>query len=125
VFTVPKMLRPYFMHHRELLGPLCTAAWDTTRELMTTAAGEEEGFRPGMVAVAARASTGSALAARLRERTPGFSRFSVCLRTPPSPPRTREGGPRWGGGCRVVVLCCRSDACPRPSLSVSTTRRTS
>ena len=25
VFTVPKLLRPYFMHHRELLGPLCTA----------------------------------------------------------------------------------------------------
>jgi hypothetical protein len=24
VFTVPKLLRPYFMHHRELLGPLRT-----------------------------------------------------------------------------------------------------
>ena len=34
VFTVPKLLRPYFMHHRELLGPLCTAAWQTVRELM-------------------------------------------------------------------------------------------
>jgi hypothetical protein len=32
VFTVPKLLRPYFMHHRELLGPLCTAAWQTVRE---------------------------------------------------------------------------------------------
>jgi Putative transposase/Transposase zinc-binding domain len=51
VFTVPKMLRPYFMHHRELLGPLCTAAWQTVRELMAVAAGEEKGFRPGMVAM--------------------------------------------------------------------------
>jgi hypothetical protein len=51
VFTVPKLLRPYFMHHRELLGPLCTAAWETARELMAVAAGGERGFRPGMVAV--------------------------------------------------------------------------
>jgi hypothetical protein len=51
VFTVPKLLCPYFMHHRELLGPLCTAAWQTVRELMAVAAGEEQGFRPGMVAV--------------------------------------------------------------------------
>jgi hypothetical protein len=51
VFTVPKLLRPYFMHHRELLGPLCTAAWQTVRELMAVAAGEDQGLRPGMVAV--------------------------------------------------------------------------
>ncbi|HEX2757283.1 MAG TPA: transposase [Thermoanaerobaculia bacterium] len=51
VFTVPKLLRPYFMHHRELLGPLCTAAWQTVRELMAVAAGEEQDFRPGMVAM--------------------------------------------------------------------------
>ena len=51
VFTVPKLLRPYFMHHRELLGPLCAAAWQTVRELMAVAAGEEKGFRPGMVAM--------------------------------------------------------------------------
>src|SRR5450830_200054 len=51
VFTVPKLLRPYFMHHRELLGPLCAAAWQTVRELMAMAAGEEQGLRPGMVAM--------------------------------------------------------------------------
>jgi hypothetical protein len=51
VFTVPKLLRPYFMHHRELLGPLCTAAWQTVRELMAVAVGEEQDFRPGMVAM--------------------------------------------------------------------------
>ncbi len=50
-FTVPKMLRPYFLHHRELLGKLCVAAWGTVRELMAEAADEEGGFRPGMVAV--------------------------------------------------------------------------
>lgn len=36
------------MHHRELLGPLCTAAWQTVCELMAVAAGEEKGFRPGI-----------------------------------------------------------------------------
>ena len=51
VFTVPKLLRPYFMHHRELLGPLCSAAWETVRDLMAEAVCEKQGFRPGMVAV--------------------------------------------------------------------------
>jgi hypothetical protein len=50
-FTVPKMLRPYFLHHRELLDKLCRAAWETVHELMAEAACEEDGFRPGMVAV--------------------------------------------------------------------------
>ncbi len=49
VFTVPKMLRPYFLRHRELLGDLCRAAWQTVREMMVAAAGGE--IRPGMVAV--------------------------------------------------------------------------
>jgi len=51
VFTVPKLLRPYLMHHLELLGPLCAVAWQTVRELMAVAAGEEQSLRPGMVAV--------------------------------------------------------------------------
>jgi hypothetical protein len=49
VFTVPKMLRPYFLRHRELLGDLCRAAWDTVREMLAAGAAEE--IRPGMVAV--------------------------------------------------------------------------
>jgi ribosomal protein S27E len=40
VFTVPKMLRPYFLRNRELLGGLCRAAWQTVREMMAAAAGE-------------------------------------------------------------------------------------
>jgi len=48
--TVPKMLRPYFLHHRKLLGGLCRAAWETVRELMAAAAGQED-FHPAMVAV--------------------------------------------------------------------------
>jgi hypothetical protein len=43
------MLRPYFLRHRELLGDLCRASWQTVREMMAAAAGEE--IRPGMVAV--------------------------------------------------------------------------
>ena len=51
VFTVPKLLRPYFLRHRELLGPLSTAAWETARDLLAAAACQQKGFRPGMVAV--------------------------------------------------------------------------
>ena len=47
-FSIPRLIRPYFMHHRELLGKLCHAAYETVAELM--AAGVE-GFRTGMVAV--------------------------------------------------------------------------
>jgi hypothetical protein len=50
VFTIPKMLRIYFLHHRELLGALSLAAYETVKELMAAAV-EEKGFRPGMVSV--------------------------------------------------------------------------
>jgi hypothetical protein len=49
-FTVPKMLRPLFLHHRQLLGRLCQAGWETVRELIATAAGDPC-FQPGMVSV--------------------------------------------------------------------------
>jgi len=29
IFVMPKMLRPYFLHHRELLGGLAPDAWET------------------------------------------------------------------------------------------------
>jgi hypothetical protein len=48
-FSIPKMIRPYFLHHRELLGKLCHAAWETLQELMAAVAGEVDGFRTGMV----------------------------------------------------------------------------
>jgi hypothetical protein len=50
VLVVPKMLRPYFLHHRGLLGGLARAAWETALELMC-AATDDEDLRPGMVAV--------------------------------------------------------------------------
>lgn len=46
--TLPKLLRPFFLHRRQLLGPLCRAVWETVAELVVEAAGE--GVRPGMVA---------------------------------------------------------------------------
>jgi hypothetical protein len=55
-FTVPKMLRPYFLHRRALLGKLSRAAWETVRDLMVEAVGEE-GFCPAMVAVVQTASS--------------------------------------------------------------------
>lgn len=33
-FSTPRMIRPYFMHHRELLGKLCHAAYETVADLM-------------------------------------------------------------------------------------------
>jgi hypothetical protein len=51
VFTIPKMLRVFFLHHRQLLGNLSRAAYETLRELMASAVLDEE-FRPGMVSVA-------------------------------------------------------------------------
>jgi hypothetical protein len=46
--TIPKLLRPHFLHHRELLGPLCRGGWETVAELIAEATGR--GVRPGMVA---------------------------------------------------------------------------
>jgi len=37
VFSIPKMLRPYFLYHRPLLGRLCRAAYDTAREMIGAA----------------------------------------------------------------------------------------
>lgn len=51
VFTIPKMLRPYFLHRRRLLGKLSQAAFATVRELMAQALGEDSAVRPGMVSV--------------------------------------------------------------------------
>ena len=47
-FTMPKMLRPYFMRHRDLLGRLPGAACETLGALM--AAGEGAVIQIGMVA---------------------------------------------------------------------------
>jgi len=50
VFSIPKMLRPYFLFHRALLGELARIAYDTVREMMAAALDEPDA-RPGMVAV--------------------------------------------------------------------------
>ena len=44
------MLRPYFMYHRELLGDLARLAYETIKELMIEAVGNDKA-RPGVVAV--------------------------------------------------------------------------
>jgi hypothetical protein len=49
-FTIPKMLRPYFMCRRELLGDLVRLAYETIHELLSEAAGDDKA-RPGVVAV--------------------------------------------------------------------------
>lgn len=45
------MLRPYFLHHRQLLGKLLQAAWETVHALIAEAGGDEGQARPGMVGV--------------------------------------------------------------------------
>ena len=52
-FSLPKMIRPYFIHHAELRGKLCRAAYETVQEMMAAAAIGSEGFRTGMVTVMA------------------------------------------------------------------------
>ena len=49
-FTLPKMLRPYFMRHREILGDFARLAYETIKELMIDAVGDDKA-RPGVVAV--------------------------------------------------------------------------
>ena len=49
-FTLPKMFRPYFMHDRKLLGDLARLAYETIKELMIEAVGNDKA-RPGVVAV--------------------------------------------------------------------------
>jgi ribosomal protein S27E len=50
VFSIPKMLRPYFLYHRELLGDMARIAYDTVREMMSAAVDVPDA-RPGMVGV--------------------------------------------------------------------------
>jgi len=47
VFVMPKMLRPYFLHHRALLGGLAHAAWETVLKLMCVAVGALHRDVPG------------------------------------------------------------------------------
>ncbi|MFQ5973878.1 MAG: transposase [Alphaproteobacteria bacterium] len=50
VFSIPKMLRLYFLHHRALLTDLARCAYDTVREMMAAAV-DIPAARPGMVTV--------------------------------------------------------------------------
>jgi hypothetical protein len=51
VFSIPKMLRPYFLYHRPLLGRLCRAAYDTAREMIGATSLDGDLPVPGMIAV--------------------------------------------------------------------------
>jgi hypothetical protein len=52
VFSLPKMLRPYFLYHRELLGDLARLAFETVSEMMLAVLEvDAPDARPGMVAV--------------------------------------------------------------------------
>lgn len=54
-FTIPKLLRPFYLHRRQLLGSLCRAVWETVAELIAEAAGRH--VRPGMAAALHTASS--------------------------------------------------------------------
>ena len=49
-FTLPKMLRPFFMRDRELLSDLARLAYETIKQLMCEATGDAKA-RPGVVCV--------------------------------------------------------------------------
>jgi hypothetical protein len=48
-FSIPKMLRPYFLFHRELLTELARAGYETVHQLMAAAV-DDKNVRVGMVA---------------------------------------------------------------------------
>ena len=90
--TVPKMLRPYFLHHRGLLGRLCHAAWETVSELMAAAVGEFDGFRTGMVVVAQTAGDALGLHPHLHAIVPrgGWTRAGAWVPVPFVDPAAAE-----------------------------------
>ena len=51
VFSIPKVLRPYFLYHRPLLSRLCRAAYETAREMIGAALPAQDALTPGMIAV--------------------------------------------------------------------------
>lgn len=46
VFSIPRMLRPYFLFHRPLLGRFCQAAYQTAREMIAAALPADEAMVP-------------------------------------------------------------------------------
>ena len=53
VFTIPKRLRPYFMHNRKLLAKLSRCAWQVMSDYLRTSVAADvtdEGIKPGLVA---------------------------------------------------------------------------
>ena len=53
VFTIPKRLRPYFMHNRKLLAKLSLCAWEVLSDYLKTSVGadaDEGNVKPGLVA---------------------------------------------------------------------------
>jgi hypothetical protein len=49
-FTIPKILRLFFLHHRELLGELCRAGWEVVCGLVAFRRGDFEGKFGGFLA---------------------------------------------------------------------------
>ena len=53
VFTIPKRLRPYFMHNRKLLAKLSLCAWQVLSDYLKTSVAADvadESIKPGLVA---------------------------------------------------------------------------
>jgi len=84
VRTSPRMLRPYFMHHRQLLGKLCHAAYESVHEVMAAAVEEGEGFSTGMVAAVQTAGDALGLHPHVHAITPrgGWDREGAWVPVP-------------------------------------------
>lgn len=98
VFTVPKRLRPYFLHDRRLLGLLSRTAYDTLRDFLRASLGDAD-VVPGVVA--SIQTFGSLLNGR---RTSTFSS-----------PTARTAGTARSCRCRSTIR----RSCPRPSAAPS------
>ncbi|MCP4902182.1 MAG: hypothetical protein GY906_34885 [bacterium] len=103
----PKLLRPYFLHHRELLGKLSQTAWQTIAEMADAATGGNEPVRPGMVSVN-----------QIARSDLGLSPYIHAL-------ASRGVGRRTAAGCQCRVLggCRATGITLRRSCGVSRRRR--
>jgi hypothetical protein len=72
------MLRPYFLHHRELLGEMARIAYDTVREMMTAAVEVPRDPRPSRQNPP-RTQASSSRELKLTPRQPPPSTPPVCL----------------------------------------------
>ena len=79
VFSIPKILRRYFLYDRKLLSELSRCGWETLKEFFREAV-PEKGAVPG--AVVANASTHWSLRSAAEQKSSGVIRYTSSINNP-------------------------------------------